>query len=147
MKIILTKNIPNLGSRGDVKEVATSFARNVLLRNKQAIVATAENLSKLKAVAGKKAKEQTQALAELAKLNNQLSSLSLKLKEKANDQGRLFAGIDSKKINQILKNEKNIKLKPAQIKLVEPIKELGAYEIDYELSPELKGSFKLIIKA
>ena len=146
MKIILTKNISGVGSIGDVKNVATSYARNVLLKNKQAIQATFENISKLKAHTNKKAKEQTLVLADIEKLNNQLSSLSLTIKAKANDQGKLFAGIDGKKLSRIIKEDKNLDINFTQIKLKEPIKKLGTYEVDYELTRGLKGKFKLEIK-
>ena len=146
MKIILLKDIQKIGSVGDIKDVAPGFARNVLLKNKQAILATLENLSKLKIVTDKKTKEQSQNQTELTKLNNQLSSLSLTIKAKANDQGKLFAGIDSKKLSRIIKEDKNLDINFTQIKLKEPIKKLGTYEVDYELTRGLKGKFKLEIK-
>lgn len=146
MKIILLTDIPRVGTAGEIKEVAPGFARNVLLKNEQAQLATPENLTQLKSKQTKFDREHAAKKVELEKLNQRLSSLKLVIKEKANEQGKLFAGIDKKRITLAIQNNMGSELDPNVIKLKSPLKEIGTEKIKYALSSELTGEFTLVIK-
>ena len=146
MKIILLKDIARIGSAGEIKDVPPGFARNVLFKNQQAQLATLENLSQLKSKQAKFDKEHAAKGAELEKLSQKLNSLKLVIKEKANEQGKLFAGIDKKRIAQALKEDKGIEIDLNDIKLKGHLKELGKEKIKYALNKDLTGEFNLEIK-
>lgn len=146
MKVILLKDVAKLGNKGDIKDVSPNFARNVLLKSRQAALATSDNLKKLESQKAKIEKERSAKEAALAKAAKQLSTITLSLTEKANEKGTLFAGVDAKKLAHALKKDHGINLETSHILLKEAIKEAGTYQIGFKLPPAQTGSFTLIIK-
>lgn len=132
MKVILLKDVPGTGRRHDVKEVAPGFASNFLLPNKLCVAATAEAIKKLE-------KEKAQADAEskvaeslVIKNLEALSGKTITLKEKANDEGHLFAGVKKDEVRKTLKKQLHIDLPEEYILLEKPIKEMGTHVIEAE---------------
>jgi large subunit ribosomal protein L9 len=124
MKIILLQDVAKIGRKYDVKNVSDGHALNLLIPKGLAQVATAEALKrveKLKAedVANKKIQEDL-----LLKNLKAVESVTLEIKEKANDKGHLFAGVHKEEIIAKMK-EKQIELLPEFIELEKPIKEVG----------------------
>lgn len=128
MKVILLKNVSKLGEEGDVRDVAAGFARNFLFKNNLAKEATA---GALKALAEHLAKKEKMARVKVLadkKTGKKIEGLFLRLSEKANDEGVLFASIGVKRIIQELAKQ-NILVKERQVLLDEPVKKLGEHEI------------------
>lgn len=146
MKVILLKDIQNLGKKDEIKEVSAGYASNFLMPQKLAIAATAPELEKLKkrveAEAGKKKRKEEQ-LKEIAK---KFDSLQLEVEEKADEQGTLYGGVDKKRIAELLKI-KGIDIEPDKINLFSHLKKIGEHEIEINLLPSLKVKIKLNIKA
>jgi len=128
MKVILLTDLPGVGNRYDVKDVPPGYVNNFLLPKKLALVANPQALAKVEKL--KKEWQEKQKLSE-EKIKASLEKLKdfiLKIKEKANEKGHLFSGIDQKKIAELL-NKEGIFLPAEIIKLEEPIKTIGEYEI------------------
>ena len=135
MKVILLEDVKKLGKKGDLIEVADGYARNYLLPRNLAREATEGGIKQLKqekaALENKKRKERQQAQALAAKL----SEMTVTLKVKSGEQGKLFGSVTSKDISEALKEQHDIEVDRRKIELQEPIKSLGNYEVDIKLAP------------
>ena len=146
MKVILLQDIEDLGKKYEVKEVKNGHARNFLLPKKMARAATKEALKWLadqKDVIDQKAEEDLKKSQELA---SGLDGLELNIEVKVGDEGQLFESINSQKIVEKLK-EMGFEIKKSQVKLENPIKELGEFPISIALDHNLEPEIKVIIAA
>ena len=144
MKVILLKDIKELGKKFDVKEVADGYARNFLLQRGIAKQATPEALQWLKMqneISSQKAEEELKSTQNLA---SSLDDLEVSMPVKVGDEGQLFESINAQKVAERLK-ELGFEVKKSQIKLEEPFKELGEFAVKITLEHNLEAEIKLII--
>lgn len=143
MKVILLKDVRGQGKKDDVIKVSPGYARNYLIKNNLAIEATPGNLNALKA-RQQKAKEQEVEEKEAAeKLKTQLKDITVTLKAKAGDGGRLFGSITNKQIADKLKEDHGHKVDRRKIELDEPIRVLGHTKVPVKLHPEVTGTINV----
>jgi large subunit ribosomal protein L9 len=143
MKIILLQDVENLGKKYEVKNVADGYARNFLLPKKMAVLATQANLKQLekqKEIEAQKAEEELRLFQEQA---SQLDGLEIEIPVKVGEDGKLFGSITATKIADKLK-EKGFEIKKEQIKLEEPIKEIGDYDVTIEFPHNLEAKVRVI---
>lgn len=148
MKVILQADVKGTGKKGDIKEVSDGYARNFLIPKKLAVVATNENINavegKREAAAYHKGKEIEEATA----LREKLSTLSVTLKAKAGDGGRLFGSITSKDVAQALKMQQHIVIDKKKFNLPDGgLKHIGTTQVDVKVYPEITGKLTVIIEA
>ncbi len=144
MKVILTKDVFKLGKKDEVKEVADGYARNFLFPNDLAQPASEEALAQLE--------ERKKQLAELAEQDLQvteeavaaLDGQEIEIAVKVDEHGKLYGAVNEARIAKLLK-DKGFKVTKKQVKLVEPIKELGDYEITIEFPHGLEAGIKLAV--
>jgi len=144
MKVILLEDVEGLGKKYEVKEVKSGHARNFLLPQKLAKIATKEALKWLasqKEVIEKEAEEDLKKAQELA---SQLDGLEINITVKVGEEGQLFESINSQKIVEKLK-EMGFEVKKSQVKLESPIKDVGEYPISINLAHNLESEVKVII--
>jgi len=144
MKIILLKDVEKLGKKDEVKNVADGYARNFLIPNKLAVLATKSDLIKLeeqKKIEAEKSEEELKAYQELA---SQIDGLELEIQAKVSEESKLFGAVTESQIAEKLKR-KNLEIKKEQIKLENPIKELGEYEAIVEFPHNLEVKIKIIV--
>ncbi len=141
MRVILIKNVENLGEKGDVKEVANGYVRNFLLPNNLVEPATKEVLEKLKKQKELVAQKAEKELKVVESLASQIDGQEIEIIAKAKETGETYGSITPLKISQALKKN-GFKVKRIQVKLKEPIKKLGEYSImisfDHGLEAEIK---------
>lgn len=148
MKVILLADVKGQGKKGDVKEVSDGYARNFLLPKKLATLATNENLNaiegKREAAAFHKGKE----IEEANILKEKLSGISVKLKAKAGEGGRLFGSVTNKDVAEGLKMQHHIVIDKKKFSLPDGgLKNIGTTEIDVKVYPEISGKLKVVIEA
>lgn len=144
MKIILLEDVDDLGKKYEVKEVKSGYARNFLLPQKLARAATKQALKWLedqKEAINLEAEEDLKRAQELA---SRLDGAEMAINVKIGEEGQLFESINSQKIAEKLK-EMGFEVKKSQVKLAEPIKELGEFPIKISLDHNLEVEISLII--
>lgn len=144
MKVILRKDAEKLGKKGDVKEVTDGFARNFLFPKDLAEPASE---SALKRLAQEKEEQVKKAEADLTiteQFVGNLDGQEVEISAKTDEDGKLYGSITSAKIAKVLK-DKGFEVKPKQIKLAEPIKETGEFDVALEFPHGLEASIKLIV--
>lgn len=129
MKVIFLKDVPRVGRKGEVKEVAEGYARNFLLSKKLADIATPERIKAVEqskqAVAAHKEVQKNLLLKAIADLN----ASPVVIPVKANAQGHLFKGIHKAEILTALRTHGALHFKEEQIVLEQPIKSVGTVQV------------------
>lgn len=147
MVVILNRDIKGTGKAGDVVKVSDGYARNMLIPRGWATEATEGNvrsLEKQKAIAAeKKAEEKAAAQAQAEKIK----ALSVTIKTKAGDGGRIFGSITSKDIADALKAQHKVTVDKKKIQLDSPIKQTGETEVAIKLYPEVATTLKVVVTA
>ena len=144
MRIILLKDIDELGKKYEVKEVADGYARNFLIPKGLAKPATEKVLKWLEAqkeIEAKKAEEELKKVQEKA---TTIDGQELIIPVKIGEEDQLFESITSQKISEKLK-EAGFEIKKSQIDLPEPIKELGEYPVKIKFEHNLEAEIKVIV--
>ncbi len=144
MKVILLKDVEKLGRKGEVKKVADGYGRNYLIPNKLAVLATKSELVKLeeeKKIGAEKAEEELKMYQEIA---SQIDGLELEITAKVAEEGKLFGAVTTSQIAEKIK-EQGFEIKKEQIKLDEPIKEIGEYGATIEFPHNLETKIKIIV--
>lgn len=144
-KIVLLKDIKDLGRSGEIKEVAAGHALNFLIPQKLAVEATPQAVAQAEEI---KAKAAAQAEADLKNAESLVSKLEgqiVEIKAKASEEGTLYAALSAVKVAGALK-DKGFDVKKEQIKLPE-IKELGEFEAVVDLAHGLEARITVIINS
>lgn len=147
MKVILLKDVKGIGKAGEIINASDGHARNYLIPRglaKEATEGGIKALEKQKAAEARKKQEELQAAKALAE---KLSSLTVNLKGKAGEGGRLFGSITSKDIAEGLEKQHKIKIDKRKIQLDNPIRELGASFVEIKVYPEVTAKMKVEIAA
>lgn len=145
MKVLFLKDVPKIGKKYEVKEVADGYARNFLLPRKMAELATKETEQR---VAKKK-----DEIAEMKKVDDDLLMRNLKaltdlvvtMEGKANEKGHLFAAIRKEEIISKIRDEARLQIPSEYIHLEKPIKETGEHIISFSMGNKT-GAFKLVVE-
>ena len=146
MKIILLKDVPKVGRKYDIKNVADGYALNMLIPKGLAITATVEDIKKIEEKKRNFLTEQKIQGELLLKNLEQLKNTEIYLREKSNDKGHLFAGITKEKLIEEIFKITRLNLDPEAIKMEKPIKEIGEHEVVIEAVGE-KAKFKVIVES
>ncbi|MFA5178067.1 MAG: 50S ribosomal protein L9 [Candidatus Paceibacterota bacterium] len=144
MKVILLKNIPNLGKKNEIKEVSVGYANNFLFPKKIAIAATEEKLAQLENIIKQEEEKAEAALKETEALVAKLDGREIIIGVKVGKEGQVYESVTKQKICEKLK-EQNFKIEKNQIKLENPIKELGEFDVHVEFDHNLEAEIKIII--
>jgi large subunit ribosomal protein L9 len=143
MKVIFLKDVKGKGKKGEVKNVADGYAHNFLLKKGLAVEATNANIGQLE---GQKKKEQQLAqeeLEEAKKLKATLEELTVEMKAKSGEGGRLFGSITSKQIADVLKKEHGIKVDKRKIEMNDAIRSLGFTNVPVKLHTDVTATLKV----
>lgn len=144
MRVILLKDIENIGKKYEIKEVKDGFARNFLIPKNLVKLATKKTLTWLetqKETEIRKAEEELEKTQKVASIiDGQEVIISIKLGE----ENQLFESITAQKISEKLK-ELGFEIKKTQINLEKPIKELGEFPVKINFEHNLEAEIKVIV--
>ena len=143
MIVILMKDVKGTGKAGDVVKVSDGYARNMLLPKglaKEASDGNIRNLEKQKEIAAAKRAEQKAAAQETAE---KLEKITLEIKTKGGESGKLFGSITSKDIADALEKQEKIKVDKKKIEMSSPIKQAGQSTVTIKLFSEVSAELKI----
>ncbi|KOP65805.1 50S ribosomal protein L9 [Paenibacillus solani] len=144
MKVIFIKDMKGQGKKGEVKEVSEGYATNFLFPRGVARPATDGNMKTLEQQQASEDKRKAQEKEDAQALGKKLEEMTVVLKAKAGEGGRLFGAITSKQIAEALAAQK-IKIDKRKIELSDPIRSLGVTQIPVKLHPDVKATLKVQI--
>lgn len=143
MIVILLKDVKGKGKAGDVVKVSDGYARNMLLPRGLAQEATdgnIRNLEKQKAIAEeKRAAEEARAIKQKEKLE----TVTLNIRTKGGESGKLFGSITSKDIADALEEQEGVKIDKKKIDMPAPIKTAGESEVTLKLFTGVNAKLKV----
>lgn len=146
MKVILRKEVPNLGNPGDIKQVADGYGRNYLLPLGMAELATPGAVKSWKATEDTRKKrfaQETEAAKETAK---KISGMSLSYSRPAGEEGRLFGSVGKSDILKSLKAA-GMEIGKDSVRLPSSIKAVGDFEVEVVLKPGVSSKVKVTVTA
>ncbi len=146
MKVIFLQDVKGRGKKGEVKKVAVGYAQNYLIKNGLAVEATPGNLKQLENQKKKEKQAAAEQLAEAKKLKETIEKLTVEIKAKAGEGGRVFGSITNKQIADQLKKEHDIKIDRRKIELRDPIRTLGVTKVPVRLHPEVDATIDVHVK-
>ena len=148
MQVILKKDVQNLGEAGDIVNVKDGYARNFLLPQNAAEVATEgalknreQNLARIKA---KQEKLHHEALAKAEQIEK---FGTLELSAKAGESGKLFGTITTKKLTEELLAKSGIEVDRKTVTLNAPINKIGNYTMLIKLTSKVKCELPVSVTA
>lgn len=144
MKVIFMQDVKGQGKKGEVKEVSEGYARNFLLPKGYVQLATDGAKKTLDQMAASAAKKKEREKEEAQALAAKLSEMTIVIKAKAGEGGRLFGAITSKQIAEALEQQK-ITIDKRKIELHDPIRALGTATVPLKLYPDVKGTLNVKI--
>ena len=146
VKLILKESVHGLGEVGDLVSVKPGHARNYLIPQGKAILATESRVEELehhkRVVAEKVARE----MKDLGVVKDALEALSLEVTARAGEEGKLFGSVTTAHIGELMA-ERGFEIDRRRIELKDPIKELGEHAVPIKLHREVIATVKLTVLA
>jgi len=142
---ILLQDVDSLGERGHVVDVAPGYLRNFLVPRKLAQPATAGALEEAKRrmeAAERAAEARRERETQAAGL---LSKTVLTIHQRAGEDGKLFGSVGPKEIVDALQEARGLRFEKKQIQLEQPLRELGTFMVEIQLSDGTAAAVKTII--
>ncbi|MGB9803209.1 50S ribosomal protein L9 [Desulfofundulus sp.] len=145
MKVILLEDVKNLGSRGSVVNVSDGYARNFLIPRGLAVEATPGKMKELAQQKAVEARKRQEAEARARDLAARLDGLTVQIKARVGEGGRLFGAVSSKDIAEALEQQYRVTIDKKKILLKEPIRQLGEQTLVIKLHPSVQAQVKVAV--
>ena len=142
---ILLQDVESLGERGQAIDVAPGYLRNYLIPRKLAQPATPgalEEAQRRRETAERAEKARTEREAQAAGL---LSKTVLTIHQRAGEDGKLFGSVGAKEIVDALREARDLRMDKRQIRLEQPLREIGTFMVEIELADGSVAAVKTII--
>jgi large subunit ribosomal protein L9 len=140
--VLLAEDVSRLGKQGDVVRVKPGYARNYLLPQGLATVASEHNKRMVERHKMRLVEQEAASIKEFRQLADAISKYSVTLEANANPEGHLYGSITAKDISGALKAA-GYGLDPDFIRLEGPLKELGMYTVKIEMHPKVQTEVKV----
>lgn len=142
MKVIFLKDVKGQGKKGEVKEVSEGYAHNFLFKSGAAKPATQGNVKTLENQHAAEEKRKEDEKQEAVELGKKLEEVTVQIKAKSGEGGRLFGAITSKQIGEAL-SKQGYKVDKRKIELEDPIRTLGVTQVPVKLHKDVKATLKV----
>ncbi|MBI5029426.1 MAG: 50S ribosomal protein L9 [Chloroflexi bacterium] len=146
MEVLFLKNVPGVGSAGQIKKVADGYARNFLFPQKLAVAATSGAVKQAESIKDAAVRREAKTLAEAQALANQINQVTLTFAAKAGEGDKLFGSITSNDIAEKLASERHINVDKRKIELNNPIKELGTRSVPIKIHSDVTAQVTVVVE-
>lgn len=146
MKVVLLKDVKNVGKRDDILTVSDGYARNFLFPQKLAAEATP---GALKEIQRKRAAQDAREAEQLAEAKEKAAALKDKvitLEVKCGEKGRLYGSVTSAEVAEALEKQHGVKVDKRKIDIGDPIRETGFRTISVWLYSGVTTPMKLDVQ-
>jgi large subunit ribosomal protein L9 len=145
MKIILTQDVPKLGSSGTVQEVAPGYARNYLIPQGMAVIATKGSIKQVEERQAADARRIAKQEEELRGLSDRLQGMRVQIEARVGEQGRLFGSVTAADIAEKLAAQMGEEIDRRKIDLEEPIRTVGEHSVTIRLVGRLQPTVNVVV--
>lgn len=147
MKVIFLEDVTNIGKAGQIKDVADGYGRNYLIPRKLAAPARPQDIKDVEAQIKARSRQAAKTEAEMKALAGILDGKEITLKARAGAQERLYGSITAADISAGLETSLNTAVDKRKIELVEPIHQLGTYDVPIKLGKDIIATIKVKVIA
>lgn len=144
MKIVLRQDVPKLGEAGTVQEVKPGFARNYLIPQGLAVLATPGEIKTAEHNAGVKARKIAKQEAQLQSLADKIAGKRLEFTVRAGEGGRLYGSITASEIAEELAKVVGEEIDRRRVILDDPIRQLGEHAVVVHLVGRLRPAITVV---
>lgn len=144
MKVILLEDVKNVGKKGTIINAKDGYARNFLFPKNLAIEATSVNLKNLEAAQKQKEEKEKEAYTEAKKMEEELMKLTVVIKTKTGENGKLFGAVTTKEIAENIEKEYGYAIDKKKYEM-DPIKSVGEYYVKIRLHPQVNARVKVVV--
>ncbi len=146
VKVILSKDVPTLGVVGEIVEVPAGYARNFLMPSGMGMPWSEDAVLRIEKAAKEAEVERMEMAAQYEALAERVSSIQLTFEEKVNAEGALYGAVNAKRIHSAL-TEQGIDLPESHVRLAEPMRAAGEYEVPIHIHAELNANIVVWVVA
>jgi large subunit ribosomal protein L9 len=145
VRVLLTKDVDNLGRAGDVKEVADGYGRNFLLRRKLAVAAGRGAEAEAKRLRDAATKRETKDRTEAQTVADEIDNKTVVVRLRVGAEDKAFGSITNQDIAAALKAQHRVEIDRHKIDLKEPIKQLGEHQVALKLHRDVNAHVNVIV--
>ncbi|MFH0941259.1 MAG: 50S ribosomal protein L9 [Candidatus Omnitrophota bacterium] len=142
IKVILREDVAGFGKAGEAKQVKDGFARNFLFPKKLALAASEETLKQIERDQNKKEAKKGLEIKKAQEAALRLAGLSVTITAEVNEEEKLYGSLNASDIAAAIAAE-GVEVNKKAVVLETPIKELGIYDIEVRLHPEVTSKIKV----
>ena len=146
MKVVLLKDVRNMGKRDDILTVSDGYARNFLFPQKLAAEATPGTLKEIERKRAAQDAREAELRAEAQAKAELLKNKVIVLEVKCGDKGRLYGSVTAAEVAEALEKQHGIKADKRKIDIGDPIREVGMREISVWLYSGITTKMKLDVR-
>jgi large subunit ribosomal protein L9 len=147
MKVILKQDVKGLGKKEQMVEASDGYARNFLFPRGLAVEASATNLNIMKTKKEAEAQKKEREIAQAKEMAKKIKDITLTLKVKAGDNGKLFGSITSKDVAEAMKAQQKLEIDKKKLVMPDSLKSVGTFEVEVKLYPEISSKFTVKIES
>jgi large subunit ribosomal protein L9 len=145
MKIILTEDVPKLGSAGTVQDVAPGYARNYLIPRGMATIATKGSIKQVEERQAAEARRIAKQEQELQGLADRIQGLRVQIEARVGEQGRLFGSVTAADVAEKLGEQLGEEIDRRKVDLDEPIRTVGEHPVTIRLVGRLTPTVTVVV--
>jgi len=146
MKVILLQDVQGVGEAGSVATVADGYARNFLIPRKLAISASPGNLRNLEEHRAMIRRHQQTEATNARAVAEKLAGITLKLKAKAGEAGKLYGSVTNAMVAEALKADHGLEIDRRHISFPYPVRVLGGHEARVHLHQEVEATLRIEVE-
>jgi large subunit ribosomal protein L9 len=147
MKLILTQEVPGLGSPGEAVEVKDGYGRNYLIPRGFAIAWTKGGQKQIDSIQRARSTREIADLDTALEIKNKLEATPVRLVAKAGESGRLFGAVTPVDIVEAVRKAGGPAVDKRRIEVGNPIKTVGQHTVTVRLHPEVAANVQLDVAA
>jgi len=147
VKVVLRDEVPSLGRRGDICEVADGYAQNYLIPKGLAIRATRGSEREADAMRRRREIADAAVLSEAQEMAERLAGCNIRVVARAGEAGRLYGSVNAANLAAAIAEQERVVLDPEMLEIPEPIKEGGSYVVPVKPHPEVAAEVNVEVIA
>ncbi|MGH3665538.1 MAG: 50S ribosomal protein L9 [Egibacteraceae bacterium] len=140
MKVILKQDVDNLGGAGDVVEVADGYGNNYLVPRNLAMRASRGAIADADAMRQARSKREARSREDADALKGRLEARPVSIEAKAGEDGTLYGSVGNTAVAEAVRSQLGVPVDRRRIPLERPFKELGDYDVDVRIHPEVTAT-------
>jgi large subunit ribosomal protein L9 len=144
MKVLLLKDVYNLGRAGEIKKVANGYGRNYLIPQGLAVLATPGALSQAERIKAEADKRRTLLNEEMSGVAEKVADLQLLFAARAGETGKLYGSITTQMIADELTEKLEVQITKRQVDS-QPLRLLGMHNVKVRLTIDIIPEFSVVI--